>query len=445
MFSTIRSFRHLLAGCACLFCLSAAAAQEEPTTPAASHATTAAPKVITLKMHGDIKRHYLPTTALTSYPNIFASDDTDYFLVLSVADEAFRFFVISWDSMCPTLIEEDWIDVVYGGYTCSDDMTERDSNLDIQRADMYKNYFALYCHGDRVQYYRADGKRIATVWEANTVRDKADTENPNELPAYFELKQKIENGGAGSKAEVFQSNADIPSVQKAWEERESAGLYYTQEKGKLIFHSAGQSSVVADISNKPILKEYKRRMTEEMSVFIWLSVPLSPQKTQRIPIKGSCKTRSGMSSLRMQAGRPYQKRQYPAHVIIRYIHTGSAARRSSLPSPLEIMFSYSPGSVTTRTLMIIVRWPSMLSYPRRENNLHPFCPRIISSLFPTKYIIRTFCFQPTTRPSTTSDRPRAVQILSFCRAKTSMNDHPHRRDERNPRLLTPVAVGSGYG
>ena len=285
MFSTIRSFRHLLAGCACLSCLSVAAAQEESTPPAASQATTAASKVITLELHGDIKRHYLPTTGLTSYPNIFASDDTDYFLVLSVADEAFRFFVISWDSMCPTLIEEDWIDVVYGGYTCSDDMTERDSNLDIQRADMYKNYFALYSHGDRIQYYRADGKRIATVWEANTVRDKAYTENPDELPAYFELKQKIENGEAGSKAEVFQSNADIPSVQKAWEEREAAGLYYTQEKGKLIFHSAGQSSVVADISNKPILKAYKRRMTEEMSVFIWLCGSLVPTGDAEDPNK----------------------------------------------------------------------------------------------------------------------------------------------------------------
>ena len=276
MFSTIRSFRHLLAGCACLSCLSVAAAQEEPTPPAASQATPAAPKVITLKMHGDIKRHYLPFLGQNSFPYIFASEDTDYFLAMFNRGGDLRFFVIPWESMCPTFIEQDEIDVILGGSDVGDDMSRQVYDLELDKAVMYKNYFALYGFSDNIQFYRADGKRIASVREANTVRDKAYAENPEEFPVYLELKQKIANGSIGPEAKVLQSNVIPPSVQKAWEEREAAGLYYTQENGKLIFHSAGKSSVVADISNKPILKEYQRNMTEDMSVFVWLCGSLAP-------------------------------------------------------------------------------------------------------------------------------------------------------------------------
>ena len=276
MFSTIRSFRHLLAGCACLSCLSVAAAQEESTPPAASQATTEAPKVITLKLRGDIKRHYLPFLGQNSFPYIFASEDTDYFLAMFNRGGDLRFFVIPWESMCPTFIEQDEIDVILGGSDAGDDMSRQVCDLELDKAVMYKNYFALYGFSDNIQFYRADGKRIASVREANIVRDKAYTENPEEFPVYLELKQKIANGSIGPEAKVLQSNVIPPSVEKAWEEREAAGLYYTQEKGKLIFHSAGQSSVVADISNKPILKEYQRNMTEDMSVFVWLCGSLAP-------------------------------------------------------------------------------------------------------------------------------------------------------------------------
>ena len=276
MFSTIRSFRPLLAGCACLSCLSVAAAQEEPTPPAASQATTAASKVITLKLHGDIKRHYLPFLGQNSFPYIFASEDTDYFLAMFNRGGDLRFFVIPWESMCPTFIEQDEIDVILGGSDAGDDMSRQVCDLELDKAVMYKNYFALYGFSDNIQFYRADGKRIASVREANTVRDKAYAENPEEFPVYLELKQKIANGSIGPEAKVLQSNVIPPSVQKAWEEREAAGLYYTQENGKLIFHSAGQSSVVADISSKPILKEYQRNMTEDMSVFVWLCGSLAP-------------------------------------------------------------------------------------------------------------------------------------------------------------------------
>ena len=275
MFSTIRSFRHLLAGCACLSCLSVAAAQEESTPPAASQATPAAPKVITLEMHGDIKRHYLPLLGQNSFPYIFASEDTDYFLAM-FSGGYLRFFVIPWESMCPTFIEQDRMDVILGGSDAGDDMSRQVCDLDLEKAVMYKNYFALYDFSDNIQFYRADGKRIASVREANTVRDKVSADNPEELPVYLELKQKIANGSIGPEAKVLQSNVIPPSVEKAWEEREAAGLYYTQENGKLIFHSAGQSSVVADISNKPILKEYQRNMTEDMSVFVWLCGSLAP-------------------------------------------------------------------------------------------------------------------------------------------------------------------------
>ena len=168
------------------------------------------------------------------------------------------------------------MDVILGGSDAGDNMSRQVCDLDLEKAVMYKNYFALYNFCNNIQFYRADGKRLASVVEVNTVRDKVSAENPEELPVYLELKQKIANGSIGPEAKVLQSNVIPPSVEKAWEEREAAGLYYTQENGKLIFHSAGKSSVVADISNKPILKEYQRNMTEDMSVFVWLCGSLVP-------------------------------------------------------------------------------------------------------------------------------------------------------------------------
>lgn len=278
MFSVTRSFRQLLVGCACFSCLSAVSAREETNPPSAPQDTPAASKVIKFHFHvkSKIKRYVLPVSNIDIFPNIFASNDTDYFLALFTDEWGRHFFVVPWETMSPTLIEADCINMRHGGSTCCDAMTERNANLDIEKAVMYKKYFALYGSGDLVQYYKVNGKRIASVRHSKSGEDKIHAEYPEELPAYFELKQKIEGGGAGPEAEVLQSNTDTPSVRKAWEERKAVGLYYTQEKGKLIFHAAGQISVVADISNKPILKEYKRKMTEDVSVFIWLCGSLTP-------------------------------------------------------------------------------------------------------------------------------------------------------------------------
>ena len=136
--------------------------------------------------------------------------------------------------------------------------------------------------------------------------------------------------------------------------------------------------------------------------------------------------RSGISSLQMRAVRLCQKKQYPARVIIHWTHTRNAARRSSLPSLWEIMFSLFPGSLTVITDTIVIIISSILLYPRKGNKLLPCYPRAISTLFPIKYGIRTSCFHPITNLLPTTLATAVVLLLLFCRAKPSMNEHPHR-------------------
>ncbi|MDD6814155.1 MAG: hypothetical protein PUD60_07135 [Akkermansia muciniphila] len=262
MFSVTCLFRQLLAGCACLSCLSVAAAQEKlaqkefPVVHLVrndmDHSGPNSPSFV-IPMHG-----------IYYHPYIFAAEGCDYILFF-VPHQGCNDYLLSLKSKNVTMLHPGANEEL-GGSRSPFDMDHPMAGLDIDHVVMNKEAFALCTYNLRASIYRADGKFLGefdTPGETPTV-DESEHEALGSLTYALLCKKPcplLKNCYSDDEEPIFEMlrmDADGLQIQ----EQEFPATWRTEKK--------------IDETVLACSHHYSTENGQKSAVFLWLCGQLPP-------------------------------------------------------------------------------------------------------------------------------------------------------------------------